>query len=106
VEEGSSADGKQGQACETGRSYRDVAAGARVTVADQDKKTIAVGRLAPGTLVKVSGERRCVFPFSVPGVPTSAIFYAVTFAHRKIRWYDRQQAAAGISLTLAAPTSG
>jgi hypothetical protein len=94
------AHGHRGAACTTPSAYRDVAAGAPVVVTDHLKKTIAVGRLEPGRLVRVSGERHCVFPFAVPDVPTGQPFYRVVFADRRPRWYDEPQARAGISLTV------
>jgi hypothetical protein len=94
------AHGRQGAACTTPRAFRDVAAGAPVVITDQDRKTIAVGRLAAGQLVRVSGERHCVFPFAVPDVPTGRTAYQVIFAERRPRWYDEEQARAGISLTV------
>jgi hypothetical protein len=97
---GSPANGREGAACTTPTAYRDVAAGAPVVVTDHRMKTIAVGRLEPGRLVRVSGERHCVFPFAVPDVPTGQPFYRVVFANRRPRWYDEPQARAGISLTL------
>jgi hypothetical protein len=69
-------------------------------VTDQDRKTIAVGRLAPGQLVRVSGERHWLFTFAVSDVPTGRALYQVIFAERRPRWYSEEQARAGISLTL------
>jgi hypothetical protein len=94
------ANGREGAACTTPTAYRDVVAGAPVVVTDHLMKTIAVGRLEPGRLVRVSGERHCVFPFAVPDVPTGQPFYRVVFADRRPRWYDEPQARAGISLTV------
>jgi hypothetical protein len=71
-----------------------------VVITDQDRKTVAVGKLSAGQLVRVSGERHCVFPFAVPDVPSGRELYQVIFANRQPRWYTEEQARPGISLTV------
>lgn len=60
--------------------YRDINAGATVTVYDATGKVVAVGSLGEGT--RDSGAIYCRFPFSIPEVPDNSDFYSVEVSHR------------------------
>lgn len=91
--------GGQGSACQNGGGYGDINLGTQVVVSDASGKTLALGRLGPGTVSDAAG-RSCSFPFVVSGVPAGHEFYGIEIAHRGRLQYTADQIQQPLSLEL------
>ncbi len=104
----------EGAPCEPLRGYSDMREGAQVVVSDASGTTLALGTLGQGVIDARQGadmhdpiERlsaRCVFTFSVPGVPAGRQFYRLNLGHRGAPQYTEQELRSGPSLTPPATT--
>lgn len=78
--------------------YKDIRAGAQVSVSDAEGATVAIGRLEAGT---VTSGRGCVLPFTVDKVPAGKGFYGIEVSHRGVLRYDEAEfSTRNIDLTL------
>lgn len=65
--------------CRGSGPYQDIKVGAKVTVRDADGGPVGSGALDVGEVKQPKG---CVFPFSVPNVPTGGEPYTIEVTHR------------------------
>jgi hypothetical protein len=108
VEAGISADGDLGGSCVTDGGYSDIRSGAQVTVKDGAGAVIALGALDPGKTIANREfsdgtgylATKCVFGFTVTGVPDGQQFYAVEVSHRGELRYTRSDLDTALTLTL------
>ncbi|MET9603575.1 hypothetical protein ABZZ17_00770 [Streptomyces sp. NPDC006512] len=80
-----------GGGCAGKGGYKDIRAGASVTVYDDAGKVVATGSLGAGAREGLT----CDFPVTVTGVPTGARFYQVEVSHRGKVTVPKEEAMAG-----------
>ena len=100
-------DSEQDLTCWTVGGYADVVAGAAVTVADPQGRTVATGSLAAGTAQYQHSDAlnadvidQCDFAFTVPGVPDNLASYSVTIGHRGTQVVQAADVHGQVTLTL------
>lgn len=87
---------EDGGDCITDGGYLDIREGAQVTVTDEHDVVIALGSLDPGHTL----DAKCIFGFTVTGVPEGKHFYSVEVAHRGALQYTRDGVGKELALTL------
>lgn len=89
--------GQNGSGCYGQGGYDDMYGGQTVVVKDAAGAVVAMGALNRGEAVT---DRRCVFSFTVAGVPQGSQFYTVEVSRRGQTNYTEQQLRAPVNLIL------
>jgi hypothetical protein len=89
-----SLDGSGG--CTGSGGYSDMNQGTAVTVANSTGQTLATGELGAGEMQNGA----CLFPITVPGVPSGLSQYSVTVSHRGTQVIPASEATTSVELSL------